>query len=167
MLGAKSALNFFLLFLNHKPKVFSQRIEKSVEVNAPPEKIWPLIQSEKMLELYKPFKRVEWTSKEKYKKGSTFHVVTEFSGMKTESDAEMTSVIANKQGIWRTTSGPYTNIASAVLSLSTNGTKATCSMDYELPCSILGKLIDKLRFQKAIEKSFDEGTKKLKEIAEE
>ena len=143
------------------------RIEKSVEINASPEKIWPLIQPEKMPEWYKPFKRVEWTSKEKYKEGSTFHFVTEFSGMKAESDAEMTSVIANKQGIWRTTSGPYTNIASAVLRPSGNATIATFSMDYELPYSILGKLIDKLRFHKAIEKSFDEGTKKLKEIAEE
>ncbi|MCJ7803894.1 MAG: SRPBCC family protein [Desulfobacterales bacterium] len=143
------------------------RIEKCVEINAPPEKIWPLVQPEKMPEWYKPFKRVEWTSKEKYKEGSTFHFVAEFSGMKTESDAEMTSVIANKQGIWRTTSGPYTNIASVVLSPASNGTKATFSMDYELPYSILGKLIDKLRFHKAIEKSFDEGTKRLKEIAEE
>jgi len=143
------------------------RIEKSVEINASPEKIWPLIQPEKMPEWYKPFKRVEWTSKEKYKEGSTFRFVAEFSGMKTESDAEMTSVIPNKEGIWRTTSGPYTNIASAVLRPSGNATIATFSMDYELPYSILGKLIDKLRFHKAIEKSFDEGTKKLKEIAEE
>jgi len=143
------------------------RIEKSVEINASPEKIWPLIQPEKMPEWYKPFKRVEWTSKEKYKEGSTFRFVAEFSGLKTESDAEMTSVIPNKEGIWRTTSGPYTNIASAVLRPSGNATIATFSMDYELPYSILGKLIDKLRFHKAIEKSFDEGTKKLKEIAEE
>jgi hypothetical protein len=143
------------------------RIEKSIEINASPEKIWPLIQPEKMPVWYKPFKRVEWTSKEKFKEGSTFRVVSEFSGMKAESDAEMTSVVENKQGIWRTTSGPYTSIASAVLSPANNGTKATFSMDYELPYSILGKLIDKLRFHKAIEKSFDEGTQLLKKIAEE
>jgi uncharacterized membrane protein len=143
------------------------RIEKIVEINSTPEKIWPLIQPEKMLEWYKPFKKFEWTSKEKNQEGSTFHLVTEFSGMKGESDAEITSVIPNKQGVWRTTSGPYTTISSAVLNPTSNGTKATFSMDYELPYSILGKLIDKLRFHKAIEKSFDEGTKKLKEIAEE
>jgi uncharacterized membrane protein len=142
------------------------RIEKTIEINAPPEKVWPLILPERMPEWYKPFKKVEWTSKEKYKEGSTFRVVSEFSGMKSESNAEMTSVIENRQGIWRTTSGPYTSIASAVLSPVSNGTKATFSMDYELPYSILGKLIDKLRFHKSIEKSFDEGTQTLKKIAE-
>jgi len=89
------------------------RIEKTVEINAPPEKIWPYIQPEKMVEWYKPFKKIEWTSTEKDREGSTFHIVSEFSGMKAESDAEVTSVIPNKQGVWRTTSGPYTNIASA------------------------------------------------------
>jgi hypothetical protein len=143
------------------------RIEKSIEINASPQKIWPLIQPEKMSVWYKPFKQVEWTSEEKFKEGSTFRIVSEFSGMKAESTAEMTSVVENKQGIWRTTSGPYTSIASAVLSPASNGTKATFSMDYELPYSILGKLIDKLRFHKAIEKSFDEGTQLLKKIAEE
>ena len=142
------------------------RIEKTVEINAPPEKIWPYIQPEKMVEWYKPFKKIEWTSAEKGREGSTFHIVSEFSGMKAESDAEVTSMIPNKQGVWRTTSGPYTNIASAALSATNNGTIATFSMDYELPYSILGKLIDKLRFHKAIEKSFDEGSKKLKEIVE-
>jgi uncharacterized membrane protein len=142
------------------------RIEKSVEINTPPDRVWLFIQPERMPEWYKPFKKVEWTSKEKNIEGATFHFASEFSGINAESDAEMTSVIPNKQGIWRTTSGPYTNIASAVLCPASNGTIATFSMDYELPYSILGKLIDKLRFYRAIEKSFDEGTKRLKEIVE-
>ena len=39
-------------------------------------------------------------------------------------------------------------------------------IDYELPYSVLGKLIDKLRVHKALEKSFDIGLKKLKDILE-
>jgi hypothetical protein len=40
------------------------------------------------------------------------------------------------------------------------------SIEYELPYSIFGKLIDKLRVHKAMEKSFEAGLKKLKDMAE-
>ena len=45
-------------------------------------------------------------------------------------------------------------------------TRATFMMDYELPYSFLGKIIDKLRVCKAIEKGANTGLKNLKQIAE-
>ena len=42
----------------------------------------------------------------------------------------------------------------------------TIDATYELPYSVLGKLIDKLRFRKAMEKSFEAGLKKLKDMME-
>jgi len=39
-------------------------------------------------------------------------------------------------------------------------------IDYELPYSVLGKLIDKLRVHKAMDKSYDVALKKLKDIME-
>jgi hypothetical protein len=109
-----------------------------------------------MSEGYKQFKSFNWTSKEKGKESAKFHIIAEFADMKTESAAEMTSLKINKQGTWGTISGPNTNIVSAVLSPRERmRTKTKFSMDYQLPYSIFGKLIDKLRFHKAIEKSFD------------
>jgi hypothetical protein len=46
------------------------------------------------------------------------------------------------------------------------GTKATFVMDYDLPYSVLGKLIDKLRVSKEFDKNMEQAMKKLKEIAE-
>ena len=46
------------------------------------------------------------------------------------------------------------------------GTKVTQTIDYELPYSVLGKLIDKLRVHKAMDKSYDVALKKLKDIME-
>jgi len=42
----------------------------------------------------------------------------------------------------------------------------TLGATYELPYSLLGKLIDKLHTRKAMEKSFEVGLKKLKDMME-
>jgi hypothetical protein len=52
------------------------------------------------------------------------------------------------------------------LSSSALGTKTTFMMDYDLPYSIFGKIIDKLRVCKAVEKGAERGLLRLKEIAE-
>jgi hypothetical protein len=39
-------------------------------------------------------------------------------------------------------------------------------IEYELPYSFLGKLIDKLSAHKELEKGFDDGLKKLKDMME-
>ena len=52
------------------------------------------------------------------------------------------------------------------LSPSETGTKATFMMDYDLPYYILGKIIDKLRVCKALEKGTARALKKLKTLVE-
>ena len=142
------------------------RIEKSIEIKASPEKVWPMVRFDKLAEWYAPIKKVESTSKEKNKVGATYHVVGEAAGVKAEYDAEITESIENEKGVWRSTGGNFTGIGSVTLSPTKAGTKVTMAIDYELPYSILGKLIDKLRVHKELEKSFDVGLKKLKDTLE-
>ena len=59
-----------------------------------------------------------------------------------------------------------TIIYNATLEPAKVGTKLTTSFDYELPYSILGKLIDKLRVHKSLEKKSEKALEKMKEIAE-
>ena len=140
--------------------------EKSIEINASPEKIWPLIQWDRTPEWYPDWKKVQWTSEDKHKVGETVHIISEAAGVKAEWDAETTEVIENEKAAWRSTGGNFTGIGSTALSPTKAGTKVTMAMDYELPYSVLGKLIDKLRVHKALEKSFDIGLKKLKDVLE-
>jgi uncharacterized membrane protein len=142
------------------------RIEKSIEINAPPEKVWPTMFWDGWLEWYAPFKKIEDTSKEKNKVGSTVHVKGELAGLKMEFDGEITEVIENEKVTWRTTGGSFTGFGSNALAPTKDGTKVTIMMDYEMPYSVLGKLIDKLRFHKAFDKSIDVGLKKLKGMLE-
>jgi len=142
------------------------RIEKSIEIKTSPEKVWPMMFWDGWLKWYAPFKKIEDTSKEKNKVGSTVHVTGELAGIKAEFDGEITEVIENEKGAWRTTGGNFTGFGFNTLSPTKDGTKVTIMIDYELPYSILGKLIDKVRFHKALDKSYDVGLKKLKGMLE-
>jgi uncharacterized membrane protein len=142
------------------------RIEKSTEIKASPEKLWPMVSGDGWMKCYAPLKKIEYTSKEKNKVGATYHVITELAGLKGNYDCETTEVIENEKVGWRTTGGNFTEIGSIVLVPTRGGTEVTYTTDYELPYSILGKIIDKLRLHKALEKAIETGLNKLKEMME-
>jgi uncharacterized membrane protein len=142
------------------------RVEKSIEVNVPPEKIWPLVKWENVPQVFESLKKMEWTSEGHNKVGSTLHLTTEVAGVKQESDVEITEWVENEKAAWRTIGGNATIIFSSTFSPTKNGTKVTFTQDYGLPYSVLGKIIDKLRFHKAIEKDTEKALIKLKAMAE-
>jgi uncharacterized membrane protein len=142
------------------------RVEKSIEINASLDKVFSLITWDKVPEYYDSIKKVEWTSEPKMKVGATVHVHSELAGTKSEYDAEITEYKDNEKVSWRTTSGNMTIIFNATLAPVKAGTKLTATFDYEPPYSILGKLIDKLRVHKVLEKEADKALQKMKEIAE-
>ena len=140
--------------------------EKSIEINASPEKIWSMIQWDRTTEWYPEWTKVEWTSKDKDKVGSTVHINAAISGMKAEFDYETTEVIENEKVAFRSDSKNFKATGFHSLSPTKTGTKVTIFADYELPYSVFGKLLDKVSFHKALEKSFDVGLKKLKGMME-
>jgi uncharacterized membrane protein len=142
------------------------RVEKSIEINAPRDKVFSLINWDSVPEYYDSIKKVEWTSEPKMKVGATVHVLSEIAGSKSEWNAEITEYKENEKVSWRTTSGNMTIIYNATLDPVKAGTKLTTSFDYEPPYSILGKLIDKLRVHKALEKESEQALQKMKDIAE-
>ncbi len=142
------------------------RIETSIEIKAAPEELWPLILWDKVPQWMDIIKDAQYTSKEKEIVGATAHWVGEAGGVKSEWDTETTEWEHAKRGLWRTTGGSFTGIGGITLNSSVAGTKVTFMMDYELPYSLLGKLIDKLKVYKAIEKGSQRGLLRLKEIAE-
>ncbi len=142
------------------------RIEKSIEINASPEKIWPYVYWENCPQWYSAFKKVEPTSKIKHAPGETVHISGEVAGMKAQWDGETSELVENKYVLWRSIGGDFTGFGSHTLTPTNTGTKFTCVLDYEMPYSVLGKIMDKLRFHKAFDKTIDDGLAKLKELAE-
>ena len=111
-------------------------------------------------------KKVECTSRKRDSVGSTAHWVGKACGVKSEWDTETTECELNERRAWRSTAGNFTGVGSVTLNSTKAGTKATFMMDYDLPCSVVSKPIDKLRIYKAVEKGTERGLRKLKEIAE-
>ena len=54
-----------------------------------------------------------------------------------------------------------------VFEATDRGTKVTAMIDYELPYSVLGKILDKLMVRKEFERFLKAGVEKAKEILEE
>jgi uncharacterized membrane protein len=142
------------------------RIEKSVEINASPREVWQLITWDRVPEWYDSIKKVEWTSKGKMEVGATVRVLSEIAGVKGEWDAEITEFVDNQSVSWRTTSGNPTIIYHSTLIPTDTGSKVTTAFDYDMPFSILGKIIDKLRVHKALEKDAQKALQKMKNAAE-
>ena len=142
------------------------RIEQSIEINATPKEIWPMIRWDRVPEWMDIIKKVEYTSEHKETVGATAHWIGEACGVKSEWDTETTEWELNERGAWRSTEGTFTGIGSMTLNPSEKGTKATFMMDYDLPYSIVGKIIDKLRVYKAVERGTTRALKKLKILAE-
>ena len=142
------------------------RIEKSIEIKAKPEKLWPLGSFEKLPEWYDFIKKVEWTTKEKDVIGAIAHGHVEVAGVKSEADIEITEVVKNQRRSWKTISSGMKATFSVNLKPIESGTKIVFLMNYELPYSVLGKVIDKLKVSKELEKGIMQGFQKLKVVAE-
>jgi len=141
------------------------KVERSITINATPEKINSTIKWERFPEWFDSFKKVEWTSEVKEQVGSTLHIISEIAGMKAEYDAEIIEFTDNTLR-WRTTGGNFTAISTGILNPIKTGTEFTIGIDYELPFSILGKMIDKLRVHKAMERDIEKGLKGIKIASE-
>jgi uncharacterized membrane protein len=142
------------------------RIERSINIVASPEKVWSMVFWDKVPQWFSTVKRAEYITKFKDRVGAVAHVSGEAGGVKTEWDAETTEWIENVKYAWRTTAGNFTGIGSMRLSPLETGLKATFIMDYDLPYSFFGKIIDKLRVSKEIDRSCKNGLEKLREISE-
>jgi carbon monoxide dehydrogenase subunit G len=130
-----------------------RKISKSIEIEAAPEKVFAfLLDKEKMNEASKGFSEFEYTSEGPVGVGTTMHYVTGSGGSTMEFDSEVIEFVRNERLVSHTIgASKFKGTASFTLEPLAKGTKLTYSMDYEMPYSVLGKLIDKLSVQKKME----------------
>jgi uncharacterized membrane protein len=121
---------------------------------------------EGMIEWADGLEECKITSKKRKGVGVTFHQVAMVGGTRTESDAEVTEWIENERIDVRSTAGNITFFGSNILKPVTGGTELTLVANYEMPYSILGKIIDKLKVSKEVEKGLESGNQNLKNLLE-
>ena len=133
------------------------KLTKSIEIEASPEKVFAfMLDMEKLNEITKGFQEAEYTSKGPVGVGTTVHMIGKAGGSQSEFDTEITEFEKNKKVSMRTIGASKLKMTgSDILEPTAKGTKLTRTFDYELPYSILGKIIDKLRVSKDMEKSME------------
>ena len=92
--------------------------------------------------------------------------VAEAGGIKAKWDSEVSEWKENEKIAWHSIGGQVAMTSSMTFSPIKDGTKMTFEMDYNLPYSIFGKIIDILWVGKDIDKSNERGMKKIKELFE-
>jgi carbon monoxide dehydrogenase subunit G len=144
------------------------KITKSIEIEAPPEKVFAfIIDMKKTNETSKGFAEGEYTSKGPVGVGTTLHYVAKAGGSQAEFDMEVTEFEKNRKMSRRTVgASKFKMHGSSTLEPTAKGTKLITTMDYELPYSILGKIIDKLRVSKDMEKSMERTLRDMKKALE-
>ena len=141
------------------------RIEKSIEIKAPPEKVWEMFAFDRHPEWNEEYKSAEYTSEvrtseDKYRVGASAHITSK----QEEIDVEITESLENEKVTFRSESKGYT-LATYILEPLEDGTRLTYAIDYEMPLGTLGKFLDKLG-GKSGEKKVEKELERLKSILE-
>ena len=154
------------------------RVEKSIVINAPPEKVWEMLALDKLLEWQVGFdkaKNIDYTSelgtlKDKYRVGASAHGIPKKKGESIRLNFEIIESLENKKITHRINEkmfgGTFTVLATYTLEPVEAETAFTYSGDYKMPWGIFGKLLDKLFIHRKAEKDLRTELENLKSIVE-
>ena len=146
------------------------RIEKTIEIEAPVEKVFAyVIDHENFVNNQPPDMEFKLLRKDDgpQRVGFTATVRAKVGGNVLEVEDETTELVKNKKYSGRQNGGSFKKFSHTELFEPTeHGTKYTTIIEYELPYSLLGKIIDKLKVHKEMEKSFDYSMKQTKKDLE-
>jgi uncharacterized protein YndB with AHSA1/START domain len=144
------------------------RIEKSIEIKAPPEKVWEMLALDRLPEWNEEYGNVKYTSdvrnsEDKYRVGASSHTNMKGAGA---IDFEITESLKNEKVTFRMIGKRANNtVVTYVLESVDDGTNFVYVMTYELPWGILGKGLGKLA-KGSLEKEGEKSLEKLKTILE-
>jgi len=142
------------------------RVEKSIEVRAPPEKVWEMLALDRFPEWLDECKSSEYTSEirtpeDKYRVGAFAHIIEKH----VKYDLEITESLENEKITARSKGMPVTMTVTFLLESVEEGTKLTYVMDWR-GLGIFGKISDKLGGEKHAEKGIEKSLNNLKSILE-
>jgi uncharacterized protein YndB with AHSA1/START domain len=123
------------------------RVEKSIEIAAPPEKIWPfLAEPNKVLEWYIPLQKFEYTSEQRGGVGAPLYFEEKVAGQLMKLNCEVTEWVENEKLAFKMTSGKGMKSYEEIWTIKAtpSGSKFTFTEQGELPYGTIGKLIEPL-----------------------
>ena len=121
------------------------KVQRSVEIAAPPEKVWPfLVEPDRILKWCITFRKFEYTGDQRSGAGTPFYV-EEKSGPAPlmKFNFAVTEWIENERIAFRMTSGSGAKSYehSWTIEATPSGSRFTFAEDIEMPFGVIGKLI--------------------------
>lgn len=144
------------------------KVMKSIEIAATPDKVFAfLLDNKKMNEASKGFSKFEYISDGPVGVGTKMHYVTGSGGSTTEFDSEVIEFVRNEKFVSHTIGGSkFKGTASFTLEPIARRTRLNYSMDYKMPYSLIGKLIDKVSVHKKMEEGISNALENGKKALE-
>jgi uncharacterized protein YndB with AHSA1/START domain len=144
------------------------KVQRSIEIAAPPEKIWPfLIEPEKILKWFNLLRKFEYTGEKRSGAGTTFYYEEKSGGQLMKLNYEVTEWAENKKLAFKVTSGSLKKDDQVwSLEAAPSGSRFTMFEDLEMPMGMIGKLIGALFGEMMIGGSMNKILANLKKLAE-
>jgi uncharacterized protein YndB with AHSA1/START domain len=145
------------------------RLQKSIEIAAPPEKIWPfLVEPEKILKWCITFQKFEYTGEQRGGVGTPIYIEEKAGPTPLmKLNFAVTEWVENERIAFKLTSGTGVKgyELSETIEATKDGSKFTLTENVEMPWGIVGKLLESVGRGTA-EGHFREYLAKLKSLAE-
>jgi uncharacterized protein YndB with AHSA1/START domain len=144
------------------------KVQRSIEVGAPPEKVWPfLVEPEKILKWFNLLRKFEYTGDKRRGAGTTFYYEEKSSGQLMKLHYKVTEWVENKKLAFSVTSGSLKKDDQVwSIEATPTGSRFTMYEDLEMPMGIIGKVIGALFGEMMIGKSMEKILGNLKKMAE-
>lgn len=144
------------------------KVEKSIEIAAPPDKIWPfLVEPEKILKWCITFLKFEYTGEQRSGVGTTFYLEEKAGGPLMKLNFRITEWVENKSVAFSMISGTFVKgyEQSWTVEATPSGSRFTFMEEVKLPYGIIGKIMG-LFAQRGSEATVGKMLPKLKSLAE-
>jgi len=144
------------------------KVHKSIEITAPPEKIWPfLVEPDKILKWCITFKKFEYTSEQCSGVGATFYLEEKAGGPLMKLNFRITEWVENERVAFSMISGTFVKgyEQSWTVEATPSGSRFTFMEEIKLPYGIIGKIMG-LFAKRGSEATVGKMLPKLKSLAE-
>lgn len=144
------------------------RVQKSIEIAAPPERIWPFfVEPEKVLQWCITFKRFEYTGNQRSGVETPIYIEEQAGGPLMKMHFKITECKENEKLALRMVSGTGVKSYEQGWSLETipSGSRFTFREEIELPLGVIGKLLGPI-LERMSAATVDKMLVKLKALAE-
>jgi len=143
------------------------RIKQKVEINVPVEKVFKFVVSEWEKEMSFFEGIYDWKPENDGRMGNGFHITykAKILGVETEIEMEVKDFEENKGWVANSTAGPRT-VGEWHFAPMKSGTEFTYILDYQMPMSIVGMILDALTVKKTWMGFIDKSLQNLKTTLE-